>query len=249
MSVFQAENASFESEAQQAQAQQAQAQQQTEAPKNPLLEKIQPIVQKAQEWSQTPQDIPLLWKFISMYLTFLERSPQMMTFIHKAYGNEIGNNLIEALKNVHKKPFENVTQVLFTINSIPGDDENLTLFKLNIQGQSVLQFVANGIQSLPPEPTKQLNDLFLSEMKKYDPVSATDGTSFFSKKFSVPGTGMVLECKYIILIVVLLLVLGLGGLYYFKDSIPNPSSYGSAKKTKVIEETFSDGDDSSVLSG
>ena len=207
---------------------------------DPRLAVIKPLLSQLEQWTQGEQDVNKIWKFVSAYITLLERHPKVMTFIQKHYGQEVGTSLIQALKNISGDDLS-LVQMLHTVLSLNDhqlsqeEKEEFNILKLNLPQGQILPMVMSAITSLPPNAHNELVSLYTNEMNKY---SSGGSSSMLNTQYKIPGTSVKMDCKYIILIVVVLLILlGSGVWYYFKGS----SSVMSAVKS--MGNTVSDDSD------
>lgn len=225
-----------------------------EEQKDPLDQEIGQILQSMSTWEQNEQNIEKIWTFLGIYVSFLENKQEMIYFLHKIYGKEIGTNLIVALKKIKGREFQNLEEFIQLIHELPDSklspEEKIILNKLKLQTEQghVLGLVAGIIRNLPTESHKKLNDIFHAEMSKdkYSLRSKQKGksVSFLDQKMTIPGTSTKIDCKAIIGIVIAILVILIGIVYfmYVRKGVET-----STKKTKTKSSYLSDGE-SSVMS-
>lgn len=201
---------------------QQQQQQPPEEAEHPLSKQIAPVIGQLSTWEQNEQDIKKIWRFIGSYVSFLENRPELIGILQKAYGPDIGTNLVKALKKINQREFQSLEEFIQLIHSIPGqqlspeEQHVLSILQLQVKEGQILSLVLTVIQNLESEKHKQLTQMFLTEMDKdkYSLVKKPKG--FLNQEMTIPGTSKKLSCKSIIaIVVVILIVLLLGGGYVF----------------------------------
>lgn len=228
---------------QQMQQPQAQIQQQNQVQNHdnkqnvPLIyNDLSQVIAMLNNWNENEQDIQKIWSFISSYITVLENSQEVSFIMEKISGEK---RFVEALKKIKGKQFKNTIDFISTIQSLPNkklnENENaiFQVIKLNLKEGAVLEILIKVISSLPKKSKQMLDQKIMKELNYTTDENVTkqsnnsgSGSDFLNKEITIPGCSTGISCKYVILIVALVLIFILIGLYMFY--------YSSKKSTQII---------------
>lgn len=204
--------------------QQQEAQPQIKKPQHPHQKFIDNIMELIMTMNNIPEHgnekASFLWNFISKYVTLLENNKMyIVPILAKLYPGKVKNSddLVVALLAINKP--SNVRDFLTTIDSIPENGlsepelEILSIIKLKTPQGPFLNAILNVIGQLTPEEQKQLDELFLNEIKKekYNNLNSSESMIGTLKDKCIPGT----KIKIWILIIVLIFIILLAGIGYW----------------------------------
>lgn len=153
--------ATFEEESQQ---------QQKEDPLQKKINEIISILEKIPS-PDSPEVVPFLWNFISVYVTFLEQSPLMSSITLDVQG--VNDNVVQFIINMRKTATQDI--VIFLKNfSIVGSrikDPELrelwSILSLDTSQGNLIENLSNFIGTLDNKKKEELNSLFIKEISKY----------------------------------------------------------------------------------
>lgn len=200
-------------------------------------DRLLPIMKSFNDVINEPYNKDNLWKFITLYLTFLEKNQDSFGQLFDRKDNE---NILMSIYNTRNQEIpwslyncfitiSNRGVVLSQKNDSSDNEKKLVSDVMLTAGidddSSPTYSFTSLLQSLQSkdentiELYNELNNDFIKEFETYKPKPKQPNKSFLNNKVSIPMTSKKLDMKWIILIVVLVVLVVSGiGFYFYKNN-------------------------------